>query len=240
MSDKKEQSAPAQAKRFAERLSAALDDIGMVGKDGRNDFHRYDYTSAAAVQRAVQKALSKHGLFLSSTTEIVGTADYETKEKKPGERITMRTTITVSDGDESASGVGFGCGQDTEDKAPMKAQTASYKYALCALFCIGMGDDPEVHDERNEPATKAVARKAPAQPATDPALVEAADLLRAVTTPDEMEAWVGIHYATIKALPEKERKTVWGAVKATAKKAGVAEEGLLAWIAKADAKGGAK
>ena len=240
MSEKKDLPGPELAKRFAARLSAALDDIGMVGKDGRNEFHRYDYTSAAAVQRAVQKALSKHGLFLCSDTEITTREDYPTTDGKPGPRIEMRTKLTVSDGDESASGVGFGCGQDTEDKAPMKAQTASYKYALCALFCIGMGDDPEIHDERNEAATKAVARKPQDEPKADPALVEAAERLREVSTPEAMEAWVGAHYATIKALPEKERKAVWGAVKATAKKAGVAEEGLLAWIAKTDAKGGGK
>jgi len=234
-----EKTKTATERTFADRLSAVLEDVGMVGKDGHNAFHRYDYTSAAAVQRSVQRALSKHGLYIESDSMIVAEEEYETKNKAIGKRITMRTKITASDGHTHASGTGFGCGQDTEDKAPMKAQTASYKYALCALFCIGMGDDPEVHDEKTTPAEgKAGAPKAKpkAKPkgadavTLDPNTQEVADLLKTVKTEEELRVWFQFHWDTIAALPNPHKKVVWSGVLAIAETLAIPKEKILSLL----------
>lgn len=45
--------------------------------------------------------------------------------------------------------VGLGSGQDSGDKAIMKAQTAAIKYAYLLSFAISTGDDPENDTLRN-------------------------------------------------------------------------------------------
>lgn len=233
MSEKKEQ--PGTRERtFAEKLSACLAEIGPIVNDDTNKHFKYGFTSIDAILARTAPVLGKHGLYIGKIrfTKDPGCTytEYE---------VAMDLEITDGVGKSAVEGVA-GLGLDSQDKAANKAMIAAYKFGLIMALMISRPGASEDADGSQPVDGAAPKPRKPAQPATDPALVEAADLLRAVTTPDEMEAWVGIHYATIKALPEKERKAVWGAVKATAKKAGVAEEGLLAWIAKADAKGGAK
>lgn len=133
---------------FAQKMAAAAGAIGAVAKDKTNSFHRYDYTSATAIQARVQRALSANGLYISGCS-------FAPEGELDGKRAVLRCTLTVSDGTGTATAEGFGAGEDKLDKAPMKAQTASYKYALCALFCIGMGDDPEADHEADKRANEA-------------------------------------------------------------------------------------
>jgi hypothetical protein len=58
---------------------------------------------------------------------------------------TVKTTLTLIDGDtgETLQLVGLGSGQDAGDKAVMKGQTASLKYAYLLSLAISTGDDPE-------------------------------------------------------------------------------------------------
>jgi hypothetical protein len=200
-------------------------EIGAVGKDGKNQDQRYEYTSAAAVMAAAQKALARHGLRISSTSAITDVARYTTKAGNEGTRVTMRTTVTISDGEQSISADGWGCGQDTQDKAPMKAQTASYKYALSAALCIGFGDDPEADEEANDGGPKAEATRK-----RQPEKASAGELLALCKTPTELNLWCGIHGEQVQALKGEAKRTAWAQVKARATAIGVSEEQVLAWL----------
>lgn len=220
------------APTFAAKLSAALDAIGMVGKDGKNTFHGYAYTSAAAVQRAVQRALSEHGLYISSRSEIVESAQYVTKSNVHGVRITMKTTVTVSDGVDSATGEGYGCGQDTEDKGPMKAQTASYKYALCALFCIGMGDDPEADDDKSTVNAAQVALQAAQAKERDEDAAFASELVKdlaEIGAAEDLETWTRMHWYQVRGMSTNAKGRIWTAMRKAAKGLGVKEADLKQW-----------
>lgn len=200
-------------------------EIGAVGKDGKNQHQQYEYTSAAAVMAAAQKALARHGLRISSTSAITDTARYSTKNGE-GTRVTMRTTVTISDGEQSISADGWGCGQDTQDKAPMKAQTASYKYALSAALCIGFGDDPEADEEANDGGPKAEAPRKKASPEK----ATAGELLALCKTPTELNLWCGIHGASVQALQGESKRVAWAQIKTRATAIGVSEEQVLAWL----------
>lgn len=217
----------ADKRTFSEKVAACMADVGPVGKDGRNNDQRYDYTSAAAVAAAVQKAMARHGLYVASSTSVIEhRAEYQTKAGTAGTRITMRTTVTIADGSGAELHAdGWGSGQDTQDKAVMKAQTASYKYALSAAFVIGFGDDPEADEEVDSGSKAEAPRKA-----QQPKAASMSELLAACKSPTELHLWCGIHGEAVEALAEPRRSAAIDAVKRRAAALGVTESSAMGWL----------
>ena len=120
---------------FYEKIAAVMQACGSIERDGTNSHHKYTYTSAEAVKRAVQKACASQGLAMITTIERLDGSTFD--------RVTCKAAITVTDGEHSISAEGIGSGTDRGDKASMKACTAAVKYALAHLFCLPFGDDPE-------------------------------------------------------------------------------------------------
>lgn len=131
-----------ERKTIGERVLGVMQDVTGVEKDGYNKHHKYAFSSAAGVQRAIRRAMIKHGLWIENC--------HFSAEGFTGKAAAVRCTLTITDGESSIKSDGLGAGSDSLDKAPMKAHTAAYKYALLSAFCVPMGDDPEADDEADK------------------------------------------------------------------------------------------
>lgn len=137
------------------KMAAAAKSVGYgVSKDGRNDFHRYEYTSAANVRKECGSAMGRHGIAVSSSLEIVRSEQRSDAKGKPTNYVEVLATLTFYSAEDGSSltAQGYGCGTDNGDKAPMKAQTAAEKYAYLSAFTIAMGEDPEADSSTDESA----------------------------------------------------------------------------------------
>ena len=140
-------------KNIAAKLVKVMKTCGYIQKQGKNTFHNYKYAMAADVLEKVNAALVENGLATISEPELIDLRDVTTSSGKTEHLATVKTKITIIDSEsgESISAVGLGSGQDAGDKAVMKAETASQKYAWMMTLMIATGDDPEADatvDER--------------------------------------------------------------------------------------------
>lgn len=145
------------------KMSSAAKSVGYgIDKDGKNDFHRYQYTSAANVRKECGIAMGKHGIAVSSRIMVLCSEQRTDAKGKPSNHVEVISTLTFYDADDGSSICvqGFGCGTDNGDKAPMKAQTAAEKYAYLSAFTIAMGEDPEADESTDRQATDGAPRRA--------------------------------------------------------------------------------
>ncbi len=135
--------ANAKAKLF-QKILAVQKSLEPVEKSGRNDFHKYNYTTAGDVLLPVQQACNAHGLIV--------VADCIDSNIEPGKAsVTVKLTVADSETGESLSVTAPGYAEDwsykdgkpTGDKAIYKATTGALKYATRLLFCLPSEDDPE-------------------------------------------------------------------------------------------------
>jgi hypothetical protein len=152
--------------KLAEKLARVSAACRHIDKDGTNLFHKYKFTSAAAVNARVNVHLAAEGLAIVDTDPSI-ISDVGTGKDRV---VTVKVVIVVCDSEtgERATFRGIGSGQDAGDKAVMKAETAAAKYAWLLGLCIAMGDDPEADDETDKRAAAAAAatqKKAAPQPA---------------------------------------------------------------------------
>jgi hypothetical protein len=149
-------------------MAAIASECAFVEKDGINAFHKYNYASAANVLAHVNRACARHNVAPVVDPEIVSS-----EETKSGRLVTVRARVTVHDGDSDAklSFSGLGSGQDTGDKAIMKAETAAIKYAWMLTLSISTGDDPEADEstDRRAAGQQSPPKSQAAPPRTQPA-----------------------------------------------------------------------
>ena len=126
---------------LVQKLADVMAEVGYVQKDATNEFHKYRYASAAAVLSKVNAALSSRGLAVSSMAELI--AHDRIEGTKPKTIAVVKLTLIFNDGTDTLQIEGLGSGEDSGDKAVMKANTAALKYALANAFLISWGDDPE-------------------------------------------------------------------------------------------------
>lgn len=140
-------------KNIAAKLVNIMAECSHVVKAGINDFHGYKYATAADVLEKVGAALVKHKVVAITNPELVRFEKTVNSKGKEENLATVKTTLRLVDSEsgETIEACGWGSGQDIGDKAVMKAQTASLKYAWMLLLQISTGDDPEADagvDER--------------------------------------------------------------------------------------------
>ena len=140
--------------KITTKLVKVMAECGYVAKNGSNEFHRYKYATAADVLEKVNAALVKHGIAAAAKPELVDLRDVINQKGNAEHLATVRTIVVLTDEEsgEAVEFIGLGSGQDIGDKAVMKAQTASIKYAYMLSLAISTGDDPEADagvDERN-------------------------------------------------------------------------------------------
>jgi len=135
------------------KLAEVMAEVGYVQKDAVNDFHRYRYASAEAVLKKVNAALSERGIAVASKAELVR---YDRVQSAKGEKAHAVVKLALTFHDSGADFItveGLGSGEDSGDKAIMKANTAALKYAMANAFLISWGDDPEADPSTDaEPA----------------------------------------------------------------------------------------
>jgi hypothetical protein len=167
-------------------LCDVMNDVGVVGKDSRNQQQGYAYRGIEALVNALQPVMSKHGVFMAPYVETVEYGSYVTAKKTE-----MRTaTVTVlyrfygpaGDHIEVRS---VGEASDAGDKATSKAMSMALKYALAETFMVRTEDMEDSDASVPEPrqarpfSAPAPAPSAPVVPVAelDPAQQAAKDAL---------------------------------------------------------------
>jgi hypothetical protein len=163
-----------EANKIAGKLTKVMASCHYVQKLGKNTFHNYKYAMATDVLDKVNNALVENGLAAIVTPELVDFKDVTNKKGETEHLATVKTAITLIDSEsgETLQLTGLGSGQDAGDKAVMKAQTASIKYAWMLSLQISTGDDPEADegvDERNTGKPEQTQKPTTKPPTTKPA-----------------------------------------------------------------------
>lgn len=138
-------------KRIAAKLVKVMSEVAHVAKNGTNEFHRYQYATAADVLEKVNDALVGNKICSVANAELLSLENVVNAKGNQEHFATVRMNIRLIDSDsgEYVDIAGLGNGQDSGDKAVMKAETASIKYAYMMAFNISTGDDPEA-DSRTD------------------------------------------------------------------------------------------
>ena len=132
-------------KNIGAKVVKIMSDCAYVQKNGLNDFHHYRFATASDVLEKVNASLVKNNVASVVVSELTDMVDTTNQSGKIEHLATVKTSLTLIDCDsgESLTLVGLGSGADVGDKAIMKAQTASLKYAYLMSLAIATGDDPE-------------------------------------------------------------------------------------------------
>lgn len=129
-----------------QRYIKVMKDCGYIQKQGRNDFHKYNYAAAAQVLEKVNESCVENGIATIAIPEVLSVETPTNRSGAQENRVTVHMAVTLVNIDEPKEMMtlhGIGCGQDAGDKAVMKAQTAAMKYAWMMGLQISTGDDPE-------------------------------------------------------------------------------------------------
>ena len=118
-------------KKIAAKMIAVMRECSHIAKNGTNSFHGYTYATSADVLSKVNSALVEQGLASLVIPELISLEEVKTAKGNIEHLATVKVNITLidRDSDESVLITGIGSGQDSGDKAVMKAQTAAIKYA---------------------------------------------------------------------------------------------------------------
>ena len=138
--------------KIAKKLVAIMAECSFVAKNGINSFHNYKYATAEDVLCKVNDALTKNKVASVVVPELISAVDITNQKGNTEHLATVRVQIHLLDSEsgESVDLIGIGSGQDSGDKAVMKAQTAAIKYAFMLSLCIATGDDPEADTKTDE------------------------------------------------------------------------------------------
>jgi hypothetical protein len=132
--------------------------VERIPKNGRNEFHKYDYATEADIVAAIRGELASRGVMLIPS--IVDEQRHPVGEK--GSVLTvlsMQMEFRDADSNESIVKPWRGYGTDKEDKGGYKAMTGGEKYYMLKTFLIPTGDDPE-SDDTTHPQARANQRAA--------------------------------------------------------------------------------
>lgn len=152
-------------KLIAAKLTKIMQACSYVQKTGYNDFHKYKYATAAAVLEKANESMVENEVASIVRPEIIEFRDVVNARGATEHLATVKTTVTLIDcaSGETIELIGMGSGQDSSDKAIMKAQTAALKYAWMMSLNISTGDDPEADSPEQPPKekTKEAPKEAP-------------------------------------------------------------------------------
>lgn len=132
-------------------INACMNDIGVVGKNDRNEQQRFMYRGIDAVMNAINPALIKNKVFV--VPEVLEQTREERQTKSGGNLIysicKVKYTFYAEDGSNISATV-IGEGMDSGDKATNKAMSIAFKYACFQVFCIPTEEmvdpDAECHE----------------------------------------------------------------------------------------------
>lgn len=118
--------------RIHEVMPVLMRDIGAVGKDHRNEHHKYKYRSVDDLMSAVYQVLVLH-----KVTIIPRYSEPTYTDTAKGVRALLRLELDWYAEDGSVlTTVTYGEGTDTGDKSAYKCMAGALKYALLQTLCI--------------------------------------------------------------------------------------------------------
>lgn len=142
--------------------------VESVPKDGTNTFHKYRYTTAETMLRAIRRPLAEQGVILLSSKTGISERDIQTAKGGTSTITTVEVRYTFIDAATGEREVldWSGRGDDPADKGLGKAYTNAVKTFLREQFLLPMGDDPEADPATDERA--AGRQTSPAKPPPTP------------------------------------------------------------------------
>lgn len=130
-------------------MSRVMADVGVIGKNQRNEHFNYNFRGIDDVLNALNPALTKHGVFYVPKI-ILQRLELAPNGKAWHAVIQVAYEFFGPKGD-SVVAEGAGEALDSQDKALTKAQQMALKYALLATFCIPT-EDQSRDDPDSQPA----------------------------------------------------------------------------------------
>lgn len=152
------------------RLNKAMEDVGAVGKDGRNTAQNFNFRGIDAVVNATSPAFRKHGIVVVPTLNNIA---YETVEvgqnrsRMASVRVNVTYTFHAPDGSSVAATVAAES-MDSGDKATAKAMSVAFRIALLQTLCLPTDDiDPDAQTYERSPAPAKPVQKSTPKPADE-------------------------------------------------------------------------
>lgn len=183
---------------LAKKLALMMGVLDRIPKNGHNNFHNYDYTTADDVADAVRAAQAQFGVAILPTTKSIDWRDAPPTKTGGVERIaTVCVIYKITDGKEIYESEFYGEGQDRGDKAIYKAYTGAHKYFLLRTFNLSTGEslDPELEEEEGPPQRQArpprqqQTQRTYAQPDANDPRISAPSEDRNVSVADQCATW---------------------------------------------------
>ena len=163
-----------ETKKIYEKLAKVQAEL-KAPKGQFNSFGKYHYRSQEDILEAVKPILSRQGMTINLTDDIV----------LVGERYYVKSTATVSDGTDTISVTAFAREPSEKkgmDESQITGTASSYarKYALNGLFAIDDTKDSDAEEQPKQIIEKREATPLPKQPTNklDENLLKEASLLK--------------------------------------------------------------
>ena len=131
------------AKPLALKMARVMAEVRHVPKNGRNDFHKYDYIMESDLVDRLRGRLAEQGvaIFPSIREHVVTpTKDHRGKVQYLA-TVTLEVTFIDSESGDQMTTTWVGQGMDAGDKSYYKAYTGAFKYALLKTFMVTGEDD---------------------------------------------------------------------------------------------------
>ena len=162
---------PFEGRPLAQKLALILANIDRVPKNGRNDFHNYDYVYESDLVDHIRDKLAEQGVAIFPSVREHNVQEMQDARNKSVFLTTVTLDVTLIDGQsgDQITTTWVGQGLDNGDKGYYKAYTGAIKYFILKTFMISTGDDPEQDDapRPTQGTHKAPQAKAPRAANTD-------------------------------------------------------------------------
>lgn len=138
-----------------ESIANVMKEIGVIGKDSKNQQQGFMYRGVDAVMNALNPALVKYKVFVAPEV-LEQTREERTTSKGNALLYTIlkvKYTFYAEDGS-NVSCVVVGEGMDSGDKSSNKALSVAFKYACFQIFCIPTEEMIDPDAECHEVASK--------------------------------------------------------------------------------------
>lgn len=130
--------------KLYQKFFAVQQQLKPLEKSGKNDFHKYTYTTASDVLEPVREACNANGLILYASVT-------DSRVDRGQAWVNVKLTCADPETGEFIECHAAGYAEDwsykdnkaTGDKAVYKAETGAIKYAVRLMFCLPSEDDPE-------------------------------------------------------------------------------------------------
>lgn len=159
-----------------ELIPKIMGDIGHIGKDQQNSFHKYAFRGIDDVYNCVGPILAKYGVFILPIIQEHQVTDVQTTQDKTACRVILKVAYRFTAPDGSyVEAVTIGESMDTGDKAASKAMSAAMKYAVWQTLCIPtQGAQGDIENDSHE---RAPIQQPTPPPAPDPIMAKQLECL---------------------------------------------------------------